>query len=65
MSSMCKTSILFATLAVRVQAGCSAFSFYTPTKPLIRIYYEYKTVLISELFFFIFKIFLIECKYKQ
>ena len=26
---------LFAPLAVVVQAGCSAFPFYTPTKPLM------------------------------
>ena len=25
---------MFAPLAVRVQAGCSAFPFYTPTKPV-------------------------------
>ena len=34
-SRTCKTSFLFAPLAVRVQAGCSAFLFYTLTKPLI------------------------------
>ena len=28
---MCKTSLLFAPLAVCVQAGCSAFPFYSPT----------------------------------
>ena len=27
-------SLLFAPLAVRIQAGCSAFPFYTSTKPL-------------------------------
>ena len=27
-------SPLFAPLAVRIQAGCSAFPFYTSTKPL-------------------------------
>ena len=32
---MCKTSFLLAPLAVRVHDGCSAFPFYTPTKPLI------------------------------
>ena len=40
---------LFAPLAVRVQAGCSAFPFYTPTKPLIRLYLKYKTVLIPKI----------------
>ena len=29
-------SLLFAQLAVCVQAGCSTFPFYTPTKPLIQ-----------------------------
>ena len=29
-----KTSPSFAPLTVRVQAGCLAFSFYIPTKPL-------------------------------
>ena len=41
----CKTSLLFAPVAVRVQAGCSAFPFDTRTKPLIRLYFKYKTVL--------------------
>ena len=36
-------------LAVRVQAGCSVFPFYTPTKTLIRLYFKYKTVLIPKL----------------
>ena len=49
LSRTCKTSLLFAPLAVRVQAGCSAFPFYTPTKPLIRLYFKYKTVLIPKL----------------
>ena len=44
-----KTSLLFAPLAVRVQSGCSAFPFYTSTKPLIQLYFQYKTVLISKL----------------
>ena len=35
LSRTCKTSFLFAPLSVRVDAGCSAFPFYTPTKPLI------------------------------
>ena len=30
-SHTCKTNFLFAPLAVSVQAGCSAFPFYTPT----------------------------------
>ena len=49
LSCTCKTSLLFAPLAVRVQAGCSAFPFYTPTKPLIRLYFKYKTVLIPKI----------------
>ena len=48
-SRSCKTSLLFAPLAVRVQAGCSAFPFYTPTKPLIQLHFKYKTVLIPKL----------------
>ena len=43
LSRMCKTSLLFAPLAVRVLAGCSAFPLYTLTKPLIRFYFKYKT----------------------
>ena len=31
LSRTCKASLLFAPLAVRVQAGCSAFPIYTPT----------------------------------
>ena len=42
----CKTSLLFAPLAVCVQAGYSAFPSYAPTKPLILLYFKYKTVLI-------------------
>ena len=38
--------ILNFTLFMCVQAGCSAFPFYSPTKPLIRLYIKYKTVLI-------------------
>ena len=41
-SRTCKTSLLFAPMAVRVQAGCPAFPFYTPTKPLKRLYFKYK-----------------------
>ena len=37
-------SLLFAPLAVRVYTGCSAFLFYTSTKPLIRLHIKYKTV---------------------
>ena len=44
LNHMCKTSLLFAPLAVRVQTGCSADPFYTPTKLLIRLYFEYKNV---------------------
>ena len=43
-SRTCKTSLLFAPLAVRVYTGCSAFPFYTPTKPLIQLQIKYKTV---------------------
>ena len=42
LSRTCKTSILFAPLAVRVQACCSAFPFYTLTKPFIRLYLKQK-----------------------
>ena len=45
----CKTSLLFAQLAVRVQAGCSTFPFYTPTKPFIRLIFKNNTVLIPKL----------------
>ena len=37
LSCTCKSSFLFAPLAVRVQTACSAFPFCTPTKPLIRL----------------------------
>ena len=43
---MCKTSLLFAPLAVSVQAGCSAFPFYTPAKLFIQLYSKCSTVLI-------------------
>ena len=33
-----KASLLFALLAVRVHTGCSAFPFFTQTKPLIRLH---------------------------
>ena len=46
LSGTCKTSLLFAPLAVCVHTGCSAaFRFYTPTKPLIRLNIKYKIVL--------------------
>ena len=48
------TSLLFAPLAVRVQAGCSAFPFYTPTKPLIRLYFKYKIVSVPKLKIFFY-----------
>ena len=48
LSRTCKTSLLLAPLAVRIQAGCFAFPFFTPTKPLIRLYSKYKTVLIPK-----------------
>ena len=35
--------LLFAPLAVCVHTGCSAFPFYTPTKPLIQLHIKYKT----------------------
>ena len=56
LSRTCKTSLLSAPLAVRVQAGCSAFPFYNPTKPLRRLYLKFKHILISKLkiSFFIF-----------
>ena len=45
-SCTCKTSLLFAPLAVRVHTGCSALLFYsyTPTKPFIRVHIKNKTV---------------------
>ena len=49
LSRTCKTSFLFVPLAVRVHAGCSAFPFYTPTKPLIRLNIKYKIVLSPKL----------------
>ena len=42
LSRTCKTSLLFVPLAVRVHTGWSAFSFYTPTKPLIWWHIKYK-----------------------
>ena len=48
-SRTCKTNLVVAPLTVCVQAGFSAFLFYTPTKPLIRLYFKYKPVLILQL----------------
>ena len=45
----CKTSLLFASLAVRIHIGCSAFPLYTPTKLLILLHIKYKTVLFPKL----------------
>ena len=46
---------LVCSIGCRVQAGCSAFPFYTLTKLLIRLYFKYKNVLIPKLKkFFIF-----------
>ena len=59
---------MLAPLAVHVQAGCSAFPFYIPTKLfiLIYMYFKYKNVLNPKLkIIFIFLIFIIKCKYKQ
>ena len=44
LSYMCKTSLLFAPLAVSVHSGCSAFLFYSPTKLLIQLHINYKAV---------------------
>ena len=42
---ICKTSLLFALLAVQIHIGCSAFPFYnSPTKPLKGLHIEYKTI---------------------
>ena len=48
-SRTCKSSLLFAPLAVHAQAGCSAFPVYTPTKPLQLLYFKYITVLTHKL----------------
>ena len=37
LSGTFKTSLLFAPLAVCVHTGCSAFQFYTPTKPKVKV----------------------------
>ena len=46
---------LVCSIGCHAQAGYSAFPFYTPTKPLIRLYFKYKTILIPKLkiFFYI------------
>ena len=49
LSRNCKTSFLFAPLAVRVHTSCLAFPFYTPTKPLIQLHIKYKTDLFPKL----------------
>ena len=53
LSWMCKTSFLFAPFGC-VITGYSAFPFYTLTKPLIQLYFKYKTVLIPKLKIFLF-----------
>ena len=49
LSCTCKSSFLFAPLAVRVHIGCSAFPFWTPTKPLMRLNIKFKIVLSPKL----------------
>ena len=49
LSPTCKTSLLFAPLAVRVHTCCSAFPFYTPTQPLIQLHIKHKTVSLPKL----------------
>ena len=44
LSRMCKTSLVFAFLAVRFHAGSSTFPFNTPTNPLIRFHSKLKNV---------------------
>ena len=51
-SSTCKTSLLFAPLAVHLHTGCSTFLCYTPTKPLIQLHAKYKTVLFPKSWIF-------------
>ena len=53
-SHTCNTSLV-APLAVSVQVGCSAFLFYTQTKPLTRFHIKYKTLLLPlKIYIFIF-----------
>ena len=47
LSRTCNTSRLLAPLVVLVHSGYSAFSFNTPTKPLIRLHIKDKTVFLS------------------
>ena len=42
LSCTCKTSLMFAPLAVLVYTGCPAFPFYTPTKQLIQLHIKYQ-----------------------
>ena len=49
LSRMCKTSILFAQLAVHVYTDCSVFSVLHYNKTVNTITYKYKTVLFSKL----------------
>ena len=44
-----RAKLFFAPLAGRVQAGCCAFPFYTPTKPLMQVYFKYKNIYIPKL----------------
>ena len=44
----CKTSFLFVPSVSHVLTGCSAFSFYTPAKPLLRSNITLKTVIIAK-----------------
>ena len=50
-----KTSLLIAPLAVRVHNSCSAFPLYTPTKRLIQLHIQYKT-----LFFLNYNVYILE-----
>ena len=54
-SRTCKTSLLFAPLAVCVHTGCSAFPFYILTKPLILLHIQYKAI---NIFFYILDIYI-------
>ena len=44
LSRTCKAIIIFAQLTVLVLTGYSAFTFYTPTKQLIRLHIKYKKI---------------------
>ena len=41
-SRTCKTSLVFAPLAVTVHTGCPALPFCTPTTPIIRLHIKTK-----------------------